>query len=520
MSLNRPLPNPPFPYYSRGMVRPISGKKVPRRKKKGKRQSFARERKAEQVFKFGQVRSGYEGLTTFRPPPNRRQDPRQVASNLMVIHQQALLNKKRDDAEVERELKKKTLAIEDKKQKAEEARQTRAEARAEKQLALQERAMKDSARRSGREFLDRARLEQRLVEFGNTFMRFQLERDRRQGEQQERILGFQKATGAIPLQERPDFASPVSESQGEKPFVAPIGLGASPRPKPTPTEQQREELRRGGERPPLLRPKSGEGTLGIETGVPPLELQEGVPSPRGATTPQVREALQGLRDALNKPAVSSPRGTESPRGNVPPKRQRPPIPQRPPPSGRPSTGQDSQNKPSSLADSLQVPEPEVERPTVAGQLLEFPSPVSRKVAGEAEALKTKLDARLQYLTQLKGQAKGNNKKKIRADATSYPALEILKPFDEPSWIHPRPRGGAQFKNAPLEKGVYRFYELGAKDGRSGNTKKFNLHRDPTGKPQGGGGIDDFQLDLHAHPEHFEKLIREQKIRFKDVDEGE
>jgi len=293
------------------------------------------------------------------------------------------------------------------------------------------------------------------------------------------------------------------------------------------------------------------------------------PKPRGATTPQVRQALQDLRETLSKPSPTgaeellaqigglspdspTPRttGTESPRGNVPPKRQRPPQrppPQRPPQSvaqelvgdispadllrapkgssvGRPSFGQDSQNKPSSLADSLTlepalVPEPEVEQGQNPFAVLPVSSPTpSPTPEQKAEALKTKLEARQQYFTQLRGQAKGNVKKQIRKDATTYPALEILQRFNRPSWIHPRAKG-KQFTNAPIEKGVYRFYSLGSADGK-GNTKKFNLHRDPTGKTQGEGDIKDFQLDLHSHPEHFEKLIREQKIRFKDVDEGE
>ena len=130
---------------------------------------------------------------------------------------------------------------------------------------------------------------------------------------------------------------------------------------------------------------------------------------------------------------------------------------------------------------------------------------------ERHEYEQRTEARLQYLQQLKSSAKGKRKKQISKDAQQFPALEILEAFPDTSWINPR-RGGSRFKNAPTQKGIYRFKNLGSGDA-TGNTKKFNLYRDNSGKPkaQKEGTPEEWQLDLHEHPEYFDKLIREQKI---------
>jgi hypothetical protein len=138
---------------------------------------------------------------------------------------------------------------------------------------------------------------------------------------------------------------------------------------------------------------------------------------------------------------------------------------------------------------------------------------------ERHEYEQRTQARLQYLQQLKSSAKGNRKKQILKDAQTFPALEILEAFPDTSWINPR-RKGSRFKNAPTQKGIYRFKNLGSGDA-TGNTRKFNLYRDNSGKPKGQKGTqEEWQLDLHEHPDYFDQLIRQGKIRFKDVDIGE
>ena len=191
MSLNRPLPNPPFPYYPSGLFREAGKvKKMPRRKrgKRGIKGMFSRERRAEEIFKQGQVRSGLEGLRTFRGQRPRRIPQEQVVSDFFRIHQQALRNRARDEAEVERELKKKQL-------KLETDRQTKAEQQATTQLRLQELARRDNLRLNEARLQDTARFNRSMFQLADRFIASQDERERRQGEFQERLLGLQKVGG-------------------------------------------------------------------------------------------------------------------------------------------------------------------------------------------------------------------------------------------------------------------------------------------------------------------------------------
>ena len=185
MSLNRPAPNPPYPYYPSGIVR-VMGKtkkiKGRRGKRRGVKGMFSRERQAEQVFKYGQIRSGLEGLATFR---GRQRVPReQVVSDFFRIHQQALRNRARDEVETQRR-----LLIKD------DERKTKAEQRAVVQLQLQNQTQQENIRLQRATLQNQARLQQGMLDLADRFMRSQDDRERRQGEFQERLLGLQKVGG-------------------------------------------------------------------------------------------------------------------------------------------------------------------------------------------------------------------------------------------------------------------------------------------------------------------------------------
>ena len=94
MSLRTPAKSHPYPYYERGVVRktekpPVRGKRV-----KARKQSFRRERGAEQIFKYGQIRSGVEGLATYRG--SKKPSQYQTATDFYDIHQDAVKNTIRD----------------------------------------------------------------------------------------------------------------------------------------------------------------------------------------------------------------------------------------------------------------------------------------------------------------------------------------------------------------------------------------------------------------------------------------
>jgi hypothetical protein len=185
MSLNRPAPNPPYPYYPSGIVRAMGKtKKIKGRrgKRRGVKGMFSRERQAEQAFKYGQIRSGLEGLATFR---GRQRVPReQVVSDFFRIHQQALRNRARDEVETQRR-----LLIKD------DERKTSAEQRAVIELRRQAQTQQENIRLQRATLQNQARLQQGMLDLADRFMRSQDERERRQGEFQERLLGLQKVGG-------------------------------------------------------------------------------------------------------------------------------------------------------------------------------------------------------------------------------------------------------------------------------------------------------------------------------------
>ena len=79
-------------------------KKKPIKRRRRTRDRFGAERKQEQVFKFGEVRSGLSGRQIFRPQQPIPQPPPQRQSNFspgdyLRIHQQAIKNQLRDQAE-------------------------------------------------------------------------------------------------------------------------------------------------------------------------------------------------------------------------------------------------------------------------------------------------------------------------------------------------------------------------------------------------------------------------------------
>ena len=241
MSLRTPTPNPPYPYYPSGVVvnRTQHRKKGLKKGKRvrAKRQSFARERRQEEVFKFGQIRSGLDGLTTYRGRPNNRPSRQQVASDFLAIHNSALANKTRDDAETDRALKKKTLELEDAKQTKEEEFRT-------KQLQLQERQILQLEQFKGRELYDRARFQKQLLETAQEFFIRGDERERRQGEMFERIATAPYFQRPIPLGER--GAQEITDfSLQPDPVLSPSGISeitASPQPQPEqPLQEQVRE---------------------------------------------------------------------------------------------------------------------------------------------------------------------------------------------------------------------------------------------------------------------------------------
>lgn len=452
MSLRTPPPNPPYPYYPSGVVVNRTQHRQKGLKKgkrvRAKRQSFARERRQEQVFKFGQIRSGLDGLTTYRGRPNNRPSREQVAGDFLALHKSSLANKMRDDAETDRALKKKTLELEDIKQTKEEEFRTR-------QLALQEQQIRDAQQFRGRELYDRARFQKQLLETAQEFFIRGDERERRQGEMFERIASAPYFQRPIPLgnrvaQEITQFAtSPVLS-----PSVSMISeLTPTPRSSTPPSRRPpiQEQVRRQEQTDLKSRQVSGGGQP-LSLGRLSLEPSEGQPPDRPS---------DGVPDPSPRPVVgasSPPRERQTPRGTTPPKSGR-----SPPSAGAPSRRQ------------------------------------------EAEI---RTQARLETFAQTLRSSQGNTKKTFLPSATQFPALEILADDLDERWT------GRKSKQVPSAKGVYRFKALGSEQGK-GNTKLFNLYRSADGKV---GDGQEFQLNFHKNRGHFEDLVRQGKIRIKDVDE--
>ena len=176
----KPTSDPPYPYYQRGISRPVKKQTLKRkgRKKRSIRGVYRRERAAEEAFKFGQIRSGVEGLATYRG--TKKPSREQVATDFFEIHKSALINKARDDAYESKLRQEKVLKLEEKKQSF-------FEQNAEKQLQLQERAIKDQKRQSGRAFQDRARMERMIGDVAGDYFRTHREGERRAGEREERM---------------------------------------------------------------------------------------------------------------------------------------------------------------------------------------------------------------------------------------------------------------------------------------------------------------------------------------------
>eukprot|EP01044_Picomonas_judraskeda_P002208 COSAG03_NODE_152_length_11474_cov_37.043077_4_plen_542_part_00 len=72
-------------------------KKAPIKRRKKTRDRFGAERQAEQVFKFGERRSGLSGRQIFRPP--QQQQSNFSPGDFIRIHQQAIKNQIRDETE-------------------------------------------------------------------------------------------------------------------------------------------------------------------------------------------------------------------------------------------------------------------------------------------------------------------------------------------------------------------------------------------------------------------------------------
>ena len=177
MSLKTPTYNPPYPYPQRGMYRVVRRPTIKGRrkgtKKKGVKGMFARERGMEQAFKFGQIRSGLEGIATFRGQTERKPSREQVASDFMTIHAKSLKNQERDKEDKEfmkshpklEDWSERTAgAIQEKKEekavalRLEDRKQSAFERNATDQLQLQRDALHQQGRISYDAKADRARM--------------------------------------------------------------------------------------------------------------------------------------------------------------------------------------------------------------------------------------------------------------------------------------------------------------------------------------------------------------------------
>lgn len=501
MSLRTPPPNPPYPYYPSGVVvnRTQHRQKGLKRGKRvrAKRQSFARERRQEQVFKFGQIRSGLDGLTTYRGRPNNRPSREQVASDFLALHKSSLANKMRDDAETDRALKKKTLELEDIKQTKEEQFRTR-------QLALQEQQIRDAQQFRGRELYDRARFQKQLLETATEFFIRGDERERRQGEMFERIATAPYFQRPIPLGNRGSreitqlATSPVlSPSVSRISELTPTPRSSTPpRSRPSPTAEERAQRREGAfplprvgsggavfQQPPLQEQVREQEQTAVKSrqvsgGGQPLSLGRLSLEPSEGQPPE--RPSEGIPDPSPRPVVgasSPPRERQTPRGTTPPKR------------GRATTDRQS-------------PVP------TGGNPLTGRSPPSAEAPSRRQEAEIRTQARLETFAQTLGASQGNTKKTFLPSATQFPALEILADDFDERWT------GRKSKQVPSAKGVYRFKALGSEQGK-GNTKLFNLYRSADGKV---GDGQEFQLNFHKNRGHFEDLVRQGKIRIKDVDD--
>ena len=467
-SLRTPRPNPPYPYYPSGVVvnRTQHRKKSLKRGKRvrAKRQSFARERRQEEIFKFGQIRSGLDGLTTYRGRPNNRPSRQQVASDFLAIHNSALANKTRDDAETDRALKKKTLELEDAKQTKEEEFRT-------KQLALQEQQIRDAQQFRGRELYDRARFQRQLLETAQEFFIRGDERERRQGEMFERIATAPYFQRPIPLGDR--GAREITDFSLD-PVLSPSGISEITA---SPTATQRAERREGVF--PL--PRAGSGGAVFQQ--PPLQEQ---------VREQEQTALKSRQVSGGGEPLSLGQGLVIPEGKPPTPSPSPRF-TKPSPAGRPVSPPKAEQTPRGTT-------PPKERLGL--------SPPPETAPSKRKEAEIRTQARLETFGQTLGASQGNTKKTFLPTATQFPALEILADDLDERWT------GRRSKQIPTAKGVYRFKALGSEQGR-GNTKLFNLYRNSEGKV---GDGQEFQLNFHKNRGHFEDLIRQGKIRIKDVDE--
>ena len=80
----------------------VKGLRRGRRGRKG--DQFARERRAEEIFKFGETRSGLSGRTIFRQQDIDKRRATYRPDRLLALHQSSLNNQSRDLEEVKRGL--------------------------------------------------------------------------------------------------------------------------------------------------------------------------------------------------------------------------------------------------------------------------------------------------------------------------------------------------------------------------------------------------------------------------------
>lgn len=485
-------------------------KKVKKLKKRKKtRDQFARERKAEEVFKYGERRSGLSGRAIYKGPRTAPQPPQQRyrPDQLMEFHQSALINQARDLAEAQRGLRSfaDTTIERDRRERekaiAEEAQKERVSGMDTLALALADRV------KSGEPLLGYA--QHRLPEDHNrqTSRGRAIEYEReatRESDQQTRdniyrglLRGAQQTVTQQPLE------------LGYRANRDPDDLNSTnrrPRVNRQPTDLNRQE---GGYSPILQDPLSEEEpspesvrdlpivkerrTAFLEEGGDPTEFltpEPELPSVRSMVpveppATEVPPIPQPLREAdiagLDLILKDDPKEVSGVGPRAPRPRPQTPFPQ-------------------------PAPEPEPEPPEPEPEPARIYSPPAPEPAPDPAPDPVRIDARTQYYDQMLNQAKGNNKKNIPPDQTEdVPALEILEDLPE-NWF-----GGRRGGKTPFKRGVYPAKALGSKDATKGsNTYKFNFW-------QGVDSDEQFQLNLHNNPDLFRKLIAEGKIKFKDID---
>ena len=291
MSLRTPAKIHPYPYYDRGVVRktekpPVRGKRV-----KARKQSFRRERGAEQIFKYGQIRSGVEGLATYRG--SKKPSQYQTATDFYDIHQDAVKNTIRDIQD--KEYSKNYPPLEDWKDRTAEALKKKSDF---EKNAIRKLDQTDEALRIQNEGVNNTRYLGDMV--GQAIGQFNYiagEETRRQVARDERMFDLFQQYQNQPRQGRPQLdpqfiretLRPVQSAyQPPYPTIAQPPIG---RPRRTSTRSRSRD--RGRSRDP------------IQEQTEPRSLTGGSDLDRGMDSLQFSGQTEEVRQSLNRATASS-----------------------------------------------------------------------------------------------------------------------------------------------------------------------------------------------------------------------